>query len=913
MNKTYAADSITTNNALARLTTSCEALEAHDVTAQNTLVQLQWALETEHKENVDHFATLKARLDLLQHVQEQHSAQGPRRDHEGGNKSIEIKFTTDESGDMDDQGEGYVTTTYSNHNSPRRNAAQKTSQTASSTHSAGSPQVTKSTHRGGSAFLTESDPSMSAPSSPDKSHSFLQAYEVFKKAEESRLSSAQNSPMRTGSESPNKPTRRSFDFDQSSVHSVPVGGNASANVSVNASQASAVNTSTSTAKASSASSSVPSSVAKAANDSAVSPRSANTSTHSAEAVNTSTISSAASAALVPEPVQEDEESELSFEREERLQASFARGSPPLSSTEQSPSSLRRSDDREDSPEPSHGGQQDNSWDQSQISPARQDSRNVSASRNDMSREAQSPSQDVSSSRIPMHSAFDMSMPSYVSHIDSSEDANQSSFGYPINSGHGSAAVSGSGQGSPSDSPVGKLSIGSQDSLDNLNNTFEELRRHKETLLETTRSAQKLTGNNSHNTSFASPTSPVSPPNKLEDTVQSMRYQEESESEDEDEEDEHSASDRDQSVGGHSDQDSDLDDDEFDRDSGSGSGPGDFSQIDLPLPVTNNVSVAPPAAPVAAAVSMVNNSWDASTLPDSPNPTRTATNQSAVNVSTASNLSASTASSTASSAAGRAKIPSLNMASLPPSSPNPEPPSDRSVNRNQPDRTGVSDWDPESSFASDSTGATPPRPLNSSRQTISKTVIPPIALTAVNAEEEPSLGQFSSRSETQADVSQSPDRMNRSAMSNMSQTRISALDMSSINQSPPRLDVSQSKIIGASDVSPPPKQRPGFDDSTLTGTAGSVSDSSASTSDYSASSHSYLTVGSISPQKAVNPPVVPAAATAKPTAPVVAEPAMSIASSVSTSTISSATAPPPRAAAAAADVSADVNTSKMSIK
>lgn len=76
--------------------------------------------------------------------------------------------------------------------------------------------------------------------------------------------------------------------------------------------------------------------------------------------------------------------------------------------------------------------------------------------------------DMSASRIPQQSAFDMSMPSYVSHINSSSDANQSYFDDSYRKQSGQAASDEASLASQ------KLSVGSDDSVDQLNSTVAEL-------------------------------------------------------------------------------------------------------------------------------------------------------------------------------------------------------------------------------------------------------------------------------------------------------------------------------------------------------------------------------------------------------------------------------------------------------
>jgi hypothetical protein len=143
---------------------------------------------------------------------------------------------------------------------------------------------------------------------------------------------------------------------------------------------------------------------------------------------------------------------------------------------------------------------------------------------------------------------------------------------------------------------------------------------------------------------------------------------------------------------------------------------------------------------------------------------------------------------------------------------------------------------------------------------------------------------------------SPPR-NRGSSATASNESGSSMDISSFDQSPPRQNLGQdantsdSNIVGASHTSPVGNRRH-FDEST----AGSVSDSTASSSDYTAGSGSYLTVGSISPKKGTTAPtpVVPAAATATPTP---------------TPTPTPATASAP----VAVDTSVEASSSKMSIK
>jgi hypothetical protein len=76
--------------------------------------------------------------------------------------------------------------------------------------------------------------------------------------------------------------------------------------------------------------------------------------------------------------------------------------------------------------------------------------------------------DMNASLIPQQSAFDMSMPSYVSHINSSSDANQSYFDDSYRKQSGQAASDEASLASQ------KLSVGSDDSIDQLNSTVAEL-------------------------------------------------------------------------------------------------------------------------------------------------------------------------------------------------------------------------------------------------------------------------------------------------------------------------------------------------------------------------------------------------------------------------------------------------------
>ena len=86
--------------------------------------------------------------------------------------------------------------------------------------------------------------------------------------------------------------------------------------------------------------------------------------------------------------------------------------------------------------------------------------------------------NMSASRIPVHSAFDMSMPSYVSNIASSGEDRLSDGSPDRDSRFGR-----SGSDADSHGSAGKLSLGDEDSIEYLNTTVAGLQKHRETVLE----------------------------------------------------------------------------------------------------------------------------------------------------------------------------------------------------------------------------------------------------------------------------------------------------------------------------------------------------------------------------------------------------------------------------------------------
>jgi hypothetical protein len=364
MNKTYAADTVTTNNALAKLTTICEDLQAHDTTTQNTLVQLQWALEAEHRESTDRFAQLKGRLDLLH--QTQHLGGGSDA---GEGKAIKIQFTTAvdaDSGGEADQGpvrrEPLVTLApppqlkFAAASLPTpapapAPAAAPVRKPAADVYQPLAPPAVKPATRGLSAFLTVTSASMSSP----------------EKSAESNASARSWSPV-------SAPTPQTA-APPADVRSVPV--------------------------------------------------------------------------LTEHPDKGDSfvaAREYSYEQE-RPAAPTASASVDAGESG-SLVSDQYSDESPPSPEPA----------QATTTSIAADEINTSAS------------------HIVMQSAFDMSMPSYVSHINSSSDANQSSFDHSYHHTAGPAA------GDAGSRASSRLSVGSEESIDQLNSTVAELHKHRDRVL-----------------------------------------------------------------------------------------------------------------------------------------------------------------------------------------------------------------------------------------------------------------------------------------------------------------------------------------------------------------------------------------------------------------------------------------------
>jgi hypothetical protein len=370
MNKTYAADTVTTNNALAKLTTICEDLQAHDTTTQNTLVQLQWALEAEHRESTDRFAQLKGRLDLLH--QTQHLGGGGDA---GEGKAIKIQFTTAADAGSDGEADhGPVRTEQLVTLAPPPQlkfavaslptpapaptlvaaptpAAAPVRKPAADVYQPLAPPAVKPPTRGLSAFLTETSASMSSP----------------EKSAESNASARSWSPV-------SAPTPQTA-APPADVRSVPVLTEHSDK-----------------------------------RDSFVAAR------------------------------------EYSYEQERSAALTAAAGVD----AEESGSlvSDQYSDESPPSPEPAQAT-------------------TTSIAADDI---------NTSASHIVMQSAFDISMPSYVSHINSSSDANQSSFDHSFHHTAGPAA------GDAGSRASSRLSVGSEESIDQLNSTVAELHKHRDRVL-----------------------------------------------------------------------------------------------------------------------------------------------------------------------------------------------------------------------------------------------------------------------------------------------------------------------------------------------------------------------------------------------------------------------------------------------
>jgi hypothetical protein len=368
MNKTYAADTVTTNNALAKLTTICEDLQAHDTTTQNTLVQLQWALEAEHRESTDRFAQLKGRLDLLH--QTQHLGGGGGDAGEG--KAIKIQFTTAADGDASGEAErGLVRMepllTPAPVPAPAPVAA-PVRKPAADIYQPLAPPAVKPATRGLSAFLTETSASMSSP----------------ERSAESNASARSWSPVSAPAPQTAPPPA------DTSVRSGPVLTSAS-----------------------------------------------NPNTHGAPTPWTE------------HPVKRDSfvaAREYSYEQERPAAPTAAAGAD----AEESGSivSDQYSDESPSSPDPAPAA-------------------TTSTAGDDI---------NTSTSHIVMQSAFDMSMPSYVSHINSSSDANQSSFDHSYHHTAGPAA------GDADSRASSRLSVGSEESIDQLNSTVAELHKHRDRVL-----------------------------------------------------------------------------------------------------------------------------------------------------------------------------------------------------------------------------------------------------------------------------------------------------------------------------------------------------------------------------------------------------------------------------------------------
>lgn len=728
MNKTYAADSVTTNNALTKLKKDSEELQAHDITTQNTLVQLQWALETGHREATDNHALLKSRVDLLQQIQQHVPG------HEGAEapgKSIEIKFTTLGAED-DGEEDAYESTTYANpagrqsgtapamltssHTSLQQNVS---TQSAASVRSARTdeevpapPAASRPAARGGySAFLTESV--MSSPDKSSNKSSFL-AQAASSAVEENRSISSS----------------RSLDVSTASVE----------------------RSNTSAARA-------PAPVSNTSNVEFVPARDYSLEERKA-------IPAAARSRLD----EDADEFDLLSQSEQGSQHSRPHSSAHSDEHSvvlgaESPASPAHSTEEEEA-------QQEHSLDVSEQGPS-----HASPQRSHLGSYSANVSgaADISSLQIPMISAIDMSMPSYVSHIDSSGDANQSSFDYSYPGRLGSAAPSGSDDGSRGQ-PARKLSVGSDDSLQNLNSTVEGLVRHRDTFLDSSAGAANAT--------VAVPFEEDAASHSDAD-VSSDESTERSFSSSEDESDVSEA-----------------------EDAAASSGPArSFSQIDGPAP-----SESTPA--LRRDTSAVENSWDNTSLLQSS--FVSASSGSSPSAPPAVNASTSSASAAAPAKVKAAfKIPTLNMSSVPVNTDEREPPSDRFSSRGAAMTSGrqsmVSDWDGDSSFASETQS-----PLKPITPRITPRVSAPVqrATPPVNI---PSLQ--SSMVESPVATNASPNRSRN--------------------------------VIGASQSSP--AGRPPFDDSTG---GGSVSDTSSGSS-YTASSSSYLTISSASPTK----PSVAASATA----------------------------------------------------
>lgn len=823
MNKTYAADSVTVNNAIAKLKETTDELQAHDATTQNTLVQLQWALEAGHREATDNHAILKSRLDLLQHIQQQ----GPTADLEPAgvvpSKSIEIKFTTlgaeEEGGEEsqeEEEEEAYESTTYTNPGAgagagvsfsrnlsslqPNVSLASSASPLAQVNNraveqpiSAPAPAASKPAQRGGySAFLTE--PSLSPEKSSNKSSSFFDQEDV------SRHSNNSSSSRGTDSNSSLDVTAASVDRSDASAMREISATNLSGAESGLARERTLVQE------------------------------------RPPETVATASTSRGAIADEVDEFDLLSSDSEGEKENESRRSTSHQ--SEAQSSARSATSALpplptgQHGHVQEEQAVEQEEEEHENSWDESMqgpsvASPQRSQHLNQDPSAENTSVTAAA---DLSSSRIPVNSAFDMSMPSYVSHIDSSGDANQSSFGCSYQQGAG-VGRSGSDSRAPSGSEDGsqgqrgrELSVGSDDSLQNLNSAVDSLLRHRETVLDVSTAAPAPSAVPASNvrTGETDPSAPTANENAADENSEASNDElsDEGKSEDSSFSDERSSDgeESDESEGEHS--------------SNETSGPGSFSQIDGPNATSAADSVTAPAR--GRDVSVVDNSWDDTSMLQSS--FVSAASGSAVpapklNISTS---STSTAAAAPAPAKAAFKIPTLNMSSVPTNSDEREPPSDRFSSRGAGGasmtysgrQSMVSDWDGESSFAS-----------NSQSQSLSASPQKPIT---------PRLTPRVTTPRVAAPVIRGTPSSGPSPL-------IPSLQLSAVVPSPaPSIDANANdvspgnrsrNVIGASQGSPSGRAAAVFDEST----GGSVSDTSSGSS-YTASSSSYLTISSASPSK-----------------------------------------------------------------
>lgn len=390
MNKTYAADTVSTNNSLAKLSTICEDLQAHDATTQNTLVQLQFAIEAEHRETAERLAWVKDRLHLLRHVE---STGGGGGGGDGGatgeSKAIRIQFTTATGAADETEGSFGAEGSTMYFGSPAAPSAQlqqpswsaaKTSPLPQPPHALAPtrtaadetvqppvPPSAKAATRAGAAFLTE--PSASSMSSPEKSAT-------------SNASARSWSPLPPAGHLPTAE-------EPASVRDT-------------------------------------------------------------------------SAAPEPSVVQDSFLAARDY--------SYDEPQPPAGVDEFRVSSA----DAADADSLGDGDFSD------EHSSHASDSHGDSGPSGRQSRGADI---NASASRIVGQSAFDMSMPSYVSHINSSGDVNQSSADYSYQRGHQEPVVHASASASGDHSPASsKLSVGSDDSVDQLNSAVDELVKHRDSVL-----------------------------------------------------------------------------------------------------------------------------------------------------------------------------------------------------------------------------------------------------------------------------------------------------------------------------------------------------------------------------------------------------------------------------------------------